>query len=111
MGGNRRFMNTNNTITKKLIKHLKDNGVIFTPSLNLQIILLDSAVSDYKMADSDIKENGIKCVNNNGKTIGQNPAIKTKLDNAKLIIKLLKELGLTNDENEEVDNFIKSLTD
>ncbi len=104
-------MKLDNAISKKLIKHLQSNNVIITPSITLQITLLDNAISDYKMAKEDILTNGIKTLNNNGKTIGLNPSVKAKLDNARLIIKLLKEMGLSNTDNEEIDDFIKSLTE
>lgn len=99
-----------NTITKKLIKSLKEDSIIITPNITLKLSLLDSAISDYNIAITDIKENGLVCQTNNGKTICQNPSYKIKSDSARLILKILKDLGLANENKEEIDDFIKSLT-
>lgn len=103
-------MRTENNITKRLIKSLKEDNIVITPNITLKLSLLDSAISDYNIAITDIKENGLLCQTNNGKTICQNPAYKIKSDSARLILKILKDLGLTDENKEEIDDFIKSLT-
>lgn len=99
-----------NNITKRLIKRLKEDNVVITPNVTLKLSLLDSAISDYNMAINDIKENGIVCQTNGGKTLCQNPAYKIKSDSARLILKILKDLGLTDENKVEIDDFLKSLT-
>ena len=97
-----------NRITKKIKKYLKENDIIESPFITLNLQILDSAISDYLTADEDIKKNGIVITQNKGATIGANPAVKIKLDSAKLIIKILKDLGIDN-EDADAEAFLKSL--
>lgn len=100
-------MNYRNTIVRKIQKSLKTNNEKISPNYILQLSMLDSIITDYEKAKEDIETNGIKCFHNNGKTIGQNPAIKVKLECAKLILRILK--GFRPEEIEEVDEFMRSL--
>lgn len=95
-------------INEKLItnirKNLKSDGAI-KPYDNLKLRLLENAVFDYNKAVEDIALNGIVITTNRGATTAQNPAVKIKLDNSKLIIRLLSDL-MAND-NSDADEMLR----
>lgn len=91
-------------ITTKIRKNLKISAEI-KPYDNLKLKLLDNAIQDYNKAVEDIELNGIVITTNRGATTAQNPAVKIKLDNSKLIIRLLSDL-MAND-NSDADAMLR----
>ena len=100
-------MNTKN-IVSKIRKELKRNGTISTQK-DIQITLLKEALNTYFEAERLINENGYIMSFNDGKTKGQNPMLKVKLDSLKIIIKLIKDIFKDIDEDDS-DAFIEWLT-
>ena len=94
-------------ILNRIKRNLKESGEI-TPYNVLKLKLLENAIIDYNKAVQKINENGIVIVTNRGATTAQNPAVKIKLDNSKLIIKLIQDL--IDKDNTDTDDFLKSLT-
>lgn len=90
----------------KIRNNLKSNGQI-KPYDNLKLKLLENAIQDYNKAVEDIDLNGIVITTNRGATTAQNPAVKIKLDNSKLIIRLLSDI-MEND-NSDADDILKEL--
>lgn len=83
---------------------MKSNGEL-KPYDQLKIKLLENAIQDYNRAVEEIELNGIVITTNRGATTAQNPAVKIKLDNSKLIIRLLSDL-MEND-NSDADAMLK----
>ena len=100
-------MNTKN-IVSKIRKEIKKNGKISTQK-NIQLTLLNETLTTYFEASKLINENGYLMSFNDGKTKGQNPMLKVKLDSLKIIIKLIKDIFKDVDD-EEPDAFIEWLT-
>lgn len=100
-------MNTK-SIVSKIRKQLKKNGAIPTQK-EIQITLLRDTLNTYFEANRLIEENGYIMTFNDGKTKGQNPMIKVKLDSLKIIIKLLKDIFEDVDED-DTDAFMEWLT-
>lgn len=99
-------MNTKSIISK-IRKQLKKNGTIPTQK-EIQITLLKDTLNTYFEANRLVNENGFIMTFNDGKTKGQNPMIKVKLDSLKIIIKLLKEIFEDIDED-DTDAFMEWL--
>jgi len=99
-------MNTK-SIVSKIRKQLKKNGTIPTQK-EIQITLLRDTLNTYFEANRLIEENGYIMSFNDGKTKGQNPMIKVKLDSLKIIIKLIKEIFEDIDED-DTDAFMEWL--
>lgn len=94
-------------IIAKIRRSLKLSGEI-TVYDQLKIRLLENAISDYNKAVENIERNGIIITTNRGATTAQNPAIKIKLDNSKLIIRLVSDL--MDKDNEEAEEFLSFMT-
>ena len=99
-------MNTK-SIVSKIRKQLKKNGAISTQK-EIQITLLKDTLNTYFEADKLINENGFIMSFNDGKTKGQNPMLKVKLDSLKIAIKLIKDIFKDVDEDDE-DPFLQWL--
>lgn len=99
-------MNTKSIISK-IRKQLKKNGTIPTQK-EIQITLLKDTLNTYFEAEKLINENGYIMTFNDGKTKGQNPMLKVKLDSLKIVIKLIKEIFEDVDEDDE-DPFLQFL--
>ena len=97
-----------NKISKTTIKEIKQktNNKDITDYDKLKLNLLLNAINDYNIAIEEINKNGLVIVTNRGATTAQNPAVKIKLDNAKLIFRLCADLINTNNED---DDFLKDL--
>ena len=100
-------MNTKN-IVSKIRKQLKKNGSISSQK-DIQLTLLKEILNTYFEAEKLINENGYIMSFNDGKTKGQNPMLKVKLDSLKIVIKLIKDIFKDVDD-EEPDAFIDWLT-
>lgn len=100
-------MNTKSIISK-IRKQLKKNGTISTQK-EIQITLLKDTLNTYFEANRLVNENGFIMSFNDGKTKGQNPMLKVKLDSLKIIIKLLKDIFEDVDED-DTDAFMEWLT-
>ena len=100
-------MNTNN-IVSRIRKEIKKNGKISTQK-DIQLTLLKETLNTYFEAERLINENGYIMSFNDGKTKGQNPMLKVKLDSLKIIIKLIKDI-FNDVDDEEPDAFIEWLT-
>lgn len=94
----------NEKLITKIRINLKSNGEL-KPYDQLKIKLLENAIQDYNRAVEEIELNGIVITTNRGATTAQNPAVKIKLDNSKLIIRLLSDL-MEND-NSDADAMLK----
>lgn len=79
----------------------------FVTSLKLQ--LLGDSLEDYFAAKEIIKKRGEIVEYNKGTTIAANPMFKIKNDAFKQVIKLLKELFKSDDNNDNAEEFINSL--
>ena len=99
-------MNTKSIISK-IRKQLKKNGTISTQR-DIQITLLRDTLNTYFEAEKLINENGYIMTFNDGKTKGQNPMLKVKLDSLKIIIKLIKDIFEDIDED-DTDGFLQWL--
>ena len=99
-------MNTK-TIISKIRKQLKKNGTIPTQK-EIQITLLRDTLNTYFEANRLIEENGYIMSFNDGKTKGQNPMLKVKLDSLKIAIKLIKDIFKDVDED-DTDEFLQWL--
>ncbi len=99
-------MNTKSIISK-IRKQLKKNGTIPTQK-EIQITLLRDTLNTYFEANRLIEENGYIMSFNDGKTKGQNPMIKVKLDSLKIAIKLIKDIFKDVDED-DTDEFLQWL--
>ena len=94
-------------IIAKMRRSLKLSGEI-TVYDQLKIRLLENAISDYNKAVENIEQNGLIITTNRGATTAQNPAVKIKLDNSKLIIRLVTDL--MDKDNEEAEEFLSFMT-
>lgn len=94
-------------IIAKMRRSLKLSGEIRVYD-QLKIRLLENAISDYNKAVENIERNGIIITTNRGATTAQNPAVKIKLDNSKLIIRLVSDL--MDKDNEEAEEFLSFMT-
>ena len=74
----------------------------------IQITLLKDTLNTYFEANRLIEENGYIMSFNDGKTKGQNPMIKVKLDSLKIAIKLIKDIFKDVDED-DTDEFLQWL--
>lgn len=101
-------MNTKSIISK-IRKELKKNGTIPTQK-EIQITLLKDTLNTYNEAERLIEENGYLMSFNDGKTKGQNPMLKVKLDSLKVITKLIKDILDKVEEDDDSDAFIEWLT-
>ena len=99
---------TPKTIISQIKKELKKNGEI-SPKKHIQLFLLIDTLNTYYEAERLLNENGFMMSFNGGKTLGQNPMLKVKLDNLKMIIKLIKEILDDVEENDDTDDFIANL--
>ncbi len=99
---------TPKTIITQIKKELKKNGEI-SPKKHIQLFLLKDTLKTYSEAERLLNENGFMMSFNRGKTLGQNPMLKVKLDNLKMIIKLIKEILDDVEENDDTDDFIANL--
>jgi len=99
-------MNTK-SIVSKIRKQLKKNGAMPTQK-EIQITLLKDTLNTYFEANRLIEENGYIMSFNDGKTKGQNPMIKVKLDSLKIAIKLIKDIFKDVDED-DTDEFLQWL--
>ena len=104
--------------TKNIIKgienYLERHEIEIDTQINLKLNLLEDLINNYKMCVSDIAEKGITIMFNHNQTIGINPTFKAKTEIIKLIIKLLKELGIErkrieDDEEETTQDYIERL--
>ena len=92
--------------------YLERKGSEIDEPLRLKINLLGNLVNDYKESVKIVRSNGILMMFNNNKTQGLNPAFKAKNDSIKLILKILNDIctkAEETDEDEDADDFIKSL--
>ena len=89
--------------------YLLQNDISLNANIQLKLDLLENLLIDYFNADNYIKENGYITTFNKGTSIGLSPLIKLKYDAIKQIRKLLQEIVKNNDNNDDADDFIKSL--
>jgi hypothetical protein len=89
--------------------YLLQNDISLNAKIQLKLDLLENLLIDYFNADNYIKENGYITTFNKGTSIGLSPLLKLKYDAIKQIRKLLQEIVKNNDNNDDADDFIKSL--
>lgn len=101
--------------TKAIKRYLSNNDIKINEQIKFKLNLLDDLINEYYKCNKDIEQNGIIQSFNHNKTKGINPTIKYKVQLIKLILKLLNEVGiktkLIDEDNEDVDEFIKRLTE
>ena len=101
--------------TKAIKRYLSTNNIKINEQIKFKLCLLNDLIQDYYKCNEDIKENGFITTFNNEKTKGINPIIKYKVQLIKLILRTLQEVGIKtkviNEDNEDVDEFIRRLTE
>ena len=94
--------------TKAIKRYLSNNDIKINEQIKFKLNL-------YYKCNKDIEQNGIIQSFNHNKTKGINPTIKYKVQLIKLILKLLNEVGIKtkviDEDNEDVDEFIRRLTE
>ncbi len=96
-------------ITNEIRAYLIRNDTEITPSVNLQLELLEGTLLDYFNTIDYIEKNGYIQQFNKGTSIGLSPLLKLKYDSIKQIRKLISEIIPTNTDTENAEDFINSL--
>ena len=100
--------------TKAIKRYLLHNDIQINEQIKFKLFLMDDLINEYYKCNKDIEQNGIIQSFNHNKTKGINPTIKYKVQLIKLILKLLNEVGIKtkviDEDNEDVDEFIRRLT-
>jgi EAL domain-containing protein (putative c-di-GMP-specific phosphodiesterase class I) len=96
-------------ITNEIRAYLIRNDTEITPSVNLQLELLEGTLLDYFNTIDYIEKNGYIQQFNKGTSIGLSPLLKLKYDSIKQIRKLISEIMPNNADTENAEDFINSL--
>ena len=96
-------------ITNEIRAYLIRNDTEITPSVNLQLELLEGTLLDYFNTIDYIEKNGYIQQFNKGTSIGLSPLLKLKYDSIKQIRKLISEIMPKNADTENAKDFIESL--
>lgn len=101
--------------TKAIKRYLSTNNIKINEQIKFKLCLMDDLINEYYKCNKDIELNGIIQSFNDGKTKGINPTIKYKVQIIKLILKILKDVGINpkiiDEDSEDVDEFLRNLTE
>lgn len=100
--------------TKTIKRYLSNNDIKINEQIKFKLNLLDDLINDYYKCNQNIEQNGMITSFNDGKTKGINPTIKYKVQIIKLILKILKDVGINpkiiDEDYEDVNDFLERLT-
>lgn len=100
--------------TKAIKRYLSNNDIQINEQIKFKLNLLDDLINDYYKCNQNIEQNGMITSFNDGKTKGINPTIKYKVQIIKLILKILKDVGINpkiiDEDYEDVNDFLERLT-
>lgn len=100
--------------TKAIKRYLLNNEIKINERIKFKLNLLVDLINDYYKCNKNIEQNGMITSFNDGKTKGINPIIKYKVQIIKLILKILKDVGINpkiiDEDYEDVNDFLERLT-
>ena len=100
--------------TKAIKRYLLHNDIQINEQIKFKLFLMDDLINDYYKCNQNIEQNGMITSFNDGKTKGINPTIKYKVQIIKLILKILKDVGINpkiiDEDYEDVNDFLERLT-
>lgn len=105
-----RFQQRINKQIANLKAYLIRNDTQITESIELQLQILSTLLSDYYNASDYIDKNGYIQEYNKGTTTALNPLIKLKYESIKLIRKILKDIIPKDNGDLDAEMFLQSLT-
>ena len=105
-----RFQQRINKQIANIKAYLIRHDTELTESIEFQLNILSSLLSDYYNASDYIEKNGYIQEYNKGTTQALNPLIKLKYESIKLIRKILKDILPKDNGDLDAEMFLQSLT-